>query len=212
MAVWGFIELADDAPDGDFLPFENRLMQSMRVDGQPLGPPGTVGVVRDISALGGAMVITLMTLLLIGYLCLSRRFRTAALIAVATAGGQALNLILKHAFARERPEATLHLVEVQSASFPSGHSMAGSIFYLTIGALLARTAQRRREKTYLMCAAVLITFLIGFSRVYLGVHYPTDVLAGWSAGAAWAMLCWFVADWLARRGTLKTDLAGNDAP
>jgi undecaprenyl-diphosphatase len=83
--------------------------------------------------------------------------------------------------------------------------MASSIFYLTMGVLLARTAQRRREKAYFVGSALLITFLIGFSRVYLGVHYPTDVLAGWSAGTAWAMVCWFVADWLGRRGKLRKE-------
>ena len=83
--------------------------------------------------------------------------------------------------------------------------MASSIFYLTLGALLARTARRRREKIYFVCSGILLTSLIGFSRVYLGVHYPTDVLAGWSAGTAWALLCWFVADWLGRRGKLREE-------
>ncbi|MGH7944300.1 MAG: phosphatase PAP2 family protein [Opitutaceae bacterium] len=205
LAVGVFLELADDAPEGDYLPIESKIMQGLRDAGQPLGPAGTAAVIRDITAMGSAVVLIIMTLLVLGYLCMSGRLRVAALIAVATAGGQALNLILKHAFARERPDAALHLVEVTSTSFPSGHSMASSIFYLTIGALLARTAKRRREKSYFVGSAMLITFLIGVSRVYLGVHYPTDVLAGWSAGAAWAMVCWFFADWLGRRGKLRED-------
>ena len=200
-----FLELADDAPEGDYLPIENRIMQAMRDGGAPLGPPGTPAVVRDITALGSAVVLIIMTLLILGFLWISGRVRIAAMIAVATVGGQALNLGLKHAFARERPDAALHLVEVSSTSFPSGHSMASSIFYLTMGVLLARTASRRREKTYFVGAAILITFLIGFSRVYLGVHYPTDVVAGWSAGTAWALICWFVADWLGRRGDLRQE-------
>jgi undecaprenyl-diphosphatase len=204
-AVSLFLELADDAPEGDYLPIETKIMQAMRSAGQPLGPAGTAAVVRDITSLGSAVVLIIMTLLVLVYLAMSGRWRVAGLIALATAGGQVLNLGLKHAFARERPDAALHLVEVTSTSFPSGHSMASSIFYLTIGALLARTANRRREKTYFVGSAVLITFLIGFSRVYLGVHYPTDVLAGWSAGTAWAMVCWFVVDWLARRGELRKD-------
>jgi undecaprenyl-diphosphatase len=205
LAVGVFLELADDAPEGDYLPIENRIMQAMRAGDQPLGPAGTAAVFRDITALGGAVVLIIMTLLILGYLWMSGRFRVAALITVAIAGGQALNLGLKHSFARERPDAALHLVDVRSSSFPSGHSMASSIFYLTMGALLARTAKRRREKTYFVCSALLLTFLIGFSRVYLGVHYPTDVLAGWSAGTAWALVCWFVADWLGRRGKLRED-------
>jgi undecaprenyl-diphosphatase len=205
VAVGIFIELADDAPEGDYLPIETRFMQALRHEGHPLGPVGTAAVIRDITALGSAVVLIVLTLLILGYLCMSGRWRIAGLIAVATAGGQTLNLILKNSFARARPDAALHLVEVTSTSFPSGHSMASSIFYLTMGALLARTAQRRREKTYFVSAALFITFLIGFSRVYLGVHYPTDVLAGWSAGTAWAMICWFVADWLGRRGKLRKD-------
>lgn len=205
LAVWGFARLADNAPDGAYLELENRVMQAMRHDGHPIGGALLADGMRDLTALGGAVVIVLMTLLILGYLCLCRRYRVALLIAVATAGGQGLNATLKYGFARERPEATLHLVEVRSPSFPSGHSMAASIFYITSGALLARTAKRRREKFYLMASALLLTFAVGFSRVYLGVHYPTDVLAGWCAGAAWAILCWFFADWLARRGALRAE-------
>lgn len=203
--LWMFIQLADDAPEGDYLVLENRIMQSMRVDGAPIGGPAAVSAMRDVTALGGAVVIVAMTVLILGHQCISKRYRIALLIAAATAGGQALNATLKHVFARERPEATLHLVEVRSPSFPSGHSMAASIFYLTIGALLARTAKRRLEKSYIMGAAVLVTVAVGFSRVYLGVHYPTDVLAGWCAGGAWAILCWFFVDWLARRGSLREE-------
>ena len=205
LAIGVFIELADDAPEGDYLPTEMKIMEAMRRGGQPWGPAGTASVVRDITALGSAMVLSLLTVLILGYLWMSGRLRVAALITVATAGGQALNLLLKNSFSRARPDSALHLVEVTSSSFPSGHTMASSIFYLTMGALLARMAKRRREKAYFVGAALLMTFMIGFSRVYLGVHFPTDVLAGWSAGTAWALLCWFVADWLGRRGKLRED-------
>jgi undecaprenyl-diphosphatase len=200
-----FLALANGAPGGDYLPLETKIMEAMRRGGAPLGGAGTAAIVRDITALGSAVVLVLLILLILGFLLMSGRLRVAALLAIATAGGQALNLGLKNSFARARPDSALHLVEETSTSFPSGHSMASSIFYLTIGALLARTASRRREKTYFVSAALLITFLIGFSRVYLGVHYPTDVLAGWSAGTAWALACWFVADWLGRRGKLRAD-------
>jgi undecaprenyl-diphosphatase len=149
------------------------------------------------------MVIILLTLLILGYLVLTKRLATAVLLVVATAGGQVMNVSLKHLFGRARPEATLHLVEVRSPSFPSGHSMAASIFYLTTGALLTQTTRRRREKIYLLSAALAITALIGFSRVFLGVHYPTDVLAGWAGGTAWAIVCWAAARWLRRHGQLE---------
>ncbi len=125
------------------------------------------------------------------------------LVVVATAGGGLLNEVLKWWFARKRPEIVPHLVSVGSASFPSGHSMLALVTYLTLGALLARFASRRRSRTYCIVVSLLLALLVGLSRVYLGVHYPTDVLAGWSAGLAWALPCWLVARYLQYRGSVK---------
>jgi undecaprenyl-diphosphatase len=88
--------------------------------------------------------------------------------------------------------------------------MLSATIYLTIGVLLARTSDQRRIKVYIVGCAVGMTLLIGLSRLYLGVHWPTDVLAGWSLGSAWAMLCWLVARWLQRRGDVETP-AGEPA-
>lgn len=200
-----FVHLADDAPEGDYLVLENKIMQALRnpATGGPLGPAWVPSAVRDLTALGSAPVLIILAGLILGHLCLTRRFNAAVLLAAAIAGGQALNSGFKYLFARERPDATLHLVEVRSPSFPSGHSMAGSIFYLTTGALLAQTMRRRREKIYVIAASLLLTGLVGFSRVYLGVHYPTDVIAGWAAGTAWALLCWAWARRMRRRGQLE---------
>jgi undecaprenyl-diphosphatase len=205
LAVLVFAGLAHAVSDGEAIAWENAFMRALRTDNGPIGPPGFEGVVRDVTAMGSAVVIVTMTVLMLGALCLQGRYRIAILIGVATAGGQALNAALKNTFRRMRPEETLHLVEVQSSSFPSGHAMAASIFYLTIGALLARTARRRLEKLYFINAAVLLTAMIAFSRVYLGVHYPTDVLAGWAAGVAWAIACWFVTDRVGRSGALRPE-------
>lgn len=195
-----FLHLAMAAPQGAYLDLERAIMYGLRQPGTdvPAGPSWIPEAIRDITALGSAMVIILLTLVIIGYLLLMRRFTTVVLLIVATAGGQAVNFALKHHFRRERPEAALHLVEIRSPSFPSGHSMAASIFYLTTGALLTQAARRRREKIYLLWSALTLTALIGLSRIYLGVHYPTDVLAGWCAGFAWAILCWAVARWIRR--------------
>lgn len=205
MAIASFVGLAWMVGNGTHLVAENAIMRSLRHDGLPIGPQGFADVMRDLTALGSAAVLSTLTVLIIGYLALCGRYRIAVLVFVAAVGGQLVNHILKNGFDRARPAAELRLVTVRSSSFPSGHAMAASIFYLTMGALLARTSRRRREKIFVMAAAMVMSGLVGFSRVYLGVHYPTDVLAGWMAGAAWALSCWIIADWLGRHGALRQE-------
>jgi predicted PurR-regulated permease PerM len=175
MALYGWI--AYEVAQGEHVALENAVMQALRREGVPIGPAGFESVMRDVTALGSAFVIVTMTLFMTGFLLMQGKRRVALLIVAATAGGQLANHLLKNATDRARPDAALHRVEVRSASFPSGHAMGASVFYITVGALLARTATRPREKVYLLGAALLLTAAIGFSRVYLGVHYPSDVLA-----------------------------------
>lgn len=172
---------------------------------KPIGPWWSASAARDITALGGATVLALVTALVVGYLLLRRAYRTVLLVLAATVGGQLLSTGLKQFIARPRPSVVPHLTEVASASFPSGHSMLSSVVYLTLGTLLARTVAPRREKVYFVAASLLLAVLIGLSRVYLGVHYPTDVLAGWCAGIAWALFCWMAAAWLQNRGKLRAE-------
>lgn len=215
-SVWTFVELADDAPEGDYLEWENRILLASRHPDEPargLGPWWVPEMARDLTAIGSAAVLTLVTVIIVGLLLMRQRARAALLILAASAGGYAVSTGLKEWFARDRPDVVPHLVEEVSASFPSGHSMVSSAVYLTLGVLLGQTVARRREKIYFIGAALLLTGLVGASRVYLGVHYPTDVLAGWAAGTAWALLCWGMACWLQRRGTIRTQAqAEHDAP
>jgi undecaprenyl-diphosphatase len=125
------------------------------------------------------------------------------LLLAATVGGILLNDVLKGLFGRPRPDTALHLTEVRSLSFPSGHAMESAIIYLTLAALMARLVQGRTLRLYVLAVAALVTLLVGLSRVYLGVHYPSDVLAGWTAGLAWALLCWTTASYLQRRGSVE---------
>jgi undecaprenyl-diphosphatase len=125
------------------------------------------------------------------------------LVLIATLGGWGLGLLLKAVFGRPRPSVIPHLVEVQSLSFPSGHAMMSAVVYLTLAALLAQLSAQWAQRVYILAVGLLLTLLVGLSRVYLGVHYPTDVLAGWSAGLAWAILCWLVGRWLQRRGIVE---------
>jgi len=148
-------------------------------------------------------VLTLVTLSGAGYLLMRRHRRMLALLAAVSLGGLALSIAMKALFARPRPEFMSNMEHVVSHSFPSGHSMLSAVVYLTLGALLARTSPDLRDKIYFLTTALLLTLLVGISRVYLGVHYPTDVLAGWSAGLVWALTCWLIAYFLQKTGVIE---------
>ena len=110
-----------------------------------------------------------------------------------------LNSALKYFYGRERPDVAFRWIEIDSPSFPSGHATSSAVIYLTLAVLLARLAEKNGEKAYIVGAALTLSFLVGVTRVYLGVHYPTDVIAGWAVGIAWALFCWFAARAIGRR-------------
>ena len=199
LCLWMFVEIAEEVGEGDHVGFEARIMKSMRQPDHPellRGPERLAVAARDVTALGGATATLLMIGLTLGYLLLNSRFVVAVFISVSVGGGFLLSLALKHFFTRTRPEIVPHLMPELSSSFPSGHSMSSAVVYITLGALLARAAPRWLDKVYLVGAALLVSGLIGVSRVAMGVHYPTDVLAGWVAGTGWALICWTMAYWL----------------
>ena len=153
----------------------------------------------DVTALGSVTVLSLVVLFVAGLFAALRRWREAGMLVLAAGGGVALSQALKALFGRARPDAALQLVDAINASFPSGHAMLSAVVWLTLGALTARFVQRRRVKVFALAGAALVTVLVGISRVYLGVHWPSDVLAGWSLGAAWALAWWLAAQALDRR-------------
>jgi undecaprenyl-diphosphatase len=205
--VWAFAKLASDVKEGETYSFDRRILLSMRHPGDltPLGSPAIQEAVRDVSALGGVSLLGLVTMIAVGFLVLDGRSHMAYFAAGSVTGGMIAAELLKDVFQRPRPEIVPHVAYAASTSFPSGHSMMSAVTYLTLGALLARSQERRRLKAYFLLLAALLTFLVGVSRVYLGVHWPTDVLAGWMAGAVWALLCWLVARWLQSRKTLERE-------
>lgn len=210
----GFVALAGEVSEGETRAFDEALLLALRTPGDrsdPLGPGWFEEMMRDFSALGGHALLGLLTLWILGYLAIQRQYRAACLVLASVVGAMALSTVLKLGFQRPRPDLVPHGSIVYTASFPSGHSMLSASVYLTLGALLVRLQPRRRLKLYVMSLAALLTLLVGVSRVYLGVHWPTDVLAGWTAGAAWALSCWLVALILKRRGRLETSAAPTEA-
>jgi undecaprenyl-diphosphatase len=213
-ALLGFMLLMNAVVAGHTHAFDEALLRALRTPNDPsdpLGPWWVELMFQDITALGGTTVLTLITVAVVGYLVIDRKRAAAALVLGSVGGGVLLASLVKNLIARPRPELVAHMVEVRTLSFPSGHAMLSAVTFLTLGALLARVQPRRRLKAYLLGVAVVLTVLVGISRVYLGVHWPTDVLAGWCAGAAWAILCWLVALWLQRRGQVEQDApSAND--
>lgn len=199
--LWIFLEVAEAVREEEVRTVDRAVLLAVRDPAdpaEPLGPRWLEEMGRDLTALGGTAVLTLVSAAAALFLWMARRPRSVALLLVAIAGGQVLSLLLKHGYARPRPDLVPHGSYVYTASFPSGHSMMSAVVYLTLGALLARVLPRRRMKLLVMACALGATALTGVSRVYLGVHWPTDVVAGWALGASWAVACWLAADLLDR--------------
>jgi undecaprenyl-diphosphatase len=211
--LFAFARIMDEALEGDAHAFDEAILLALRRPGDlanPLGPAWLEIVIRDFTALGSHAVLGLIGLVALGYILLLRKWLSAALLVVSFGGGLALNSLLKLGFDRPRPDLVSHLVETHSASFPSGHAMLAAVCYLTLGALLAGVTHGRRLKAYILGVAIALTLLVGGSRIYLGVHWPTDVLAGWCLGAAWAMGCWLVLRaWVAWQGSRRPDPAAR---
>ena len=202
----GVGNLASEVVGGDTLAFDRWLIAGLRDPaGSPIGPAWLTKTMVDLTALGGGPFLTLLTLAAAGFLLAARKWGMAVFVVIAIAGGALAGNLLKWIFVRARPDLVPHLVSVDSASFPSAHAMNSAVTFLTLGVLLSRTQKERRLKAYLMATAIVLTLIVGFSRVYLGVHWPTDVVAGWAFGAAWAILCSLVAARLQRRRTIERE-------
>ena len=204
VAVGGlcFVAIADRVVDRDSQAFDEYVLRSLRRDSDlrvPIGPSWVAAAARDISALGGATVLVLVTVGAAGFLYCMGKHRAMWLLVGATVGGSVIIVGLKELFARSRPTVVAHLEIVTSPSFPSGHSMLSTVVYLTIGAMTARVLAPLAARVYVTTASVVLALLVGVSRAFLGVHYPTDILGGWAAGLAWALFCWLAVALLPRR-------------
>ncbi|MCO6043606.1 phosphatase PAP2 family protein [Aeoliella sp. ICT_H6.2] len=206
LAIWAFVELADEVAEGDLEKFDRAVLLSLREGNDadnPLGPSWLEEAMRDVTALGSVAVLSGVTVAACGFLWLQGKHSAVLYVLVAVVGALVLSSTFKWFYARPRPDLFPHGDKVYTASFPSGHSSMSAAVYLTLGALLARYQEKRKLRVYLVAIAVVLTISVGVSRVYLSVHWPTDVLAGWTLGAAWALACWVVAYWLERRGMIE---------
>lgn len=194
--VFVFISLAGEVMEGDTQALDVQILRSLRDahnPSKPIGPDWIEFALLDLTALGGPTVLGLVVCAVAGFLLLQARYRTTLVVLITSMTGAALGVTMKNLFMRPRPSIVPHLREVVSSSFPSGHAMDSAIIYLTLGAMLMQAAERRLTKAYCLTVAFGLTLLVGISRVFLGVHYPTDVLGGWIFGFIWASICWLIA-------------------
>jgi undecaprenyl-diphosphatase len=191
-----FLQVSDEVAEGDTHAFDLAVLKALRLPGDPnslIGPKWLHLAATDVTALGSVTVLGLIVLLAVAFLASLRRWSEALVVLVGAGGGVAISQGLKQLFGRERPDLVYRAVEAANPSFPSGHAMLSAVVFLTLGALAARFATLRRVKALALGSGVLLSLLVGASRIYLGVHWTSDVLGGWSLGAAWAMACWLAA-------------------
>ena len=209
--IWTFGAIAEEVVEGDTHRLDMAILMALRTPGNPtdlIGPPWAEEMMRDLTALGSYAFVTLVVVAATGYLLLVRKRALAVLMVVAVAGGMLISNLLKSGFDRPRPDLE-HAARVFTPSVPSGHAMLSAVTFLTLGALLTRVNVDWRAKLYFLAVAVLLTIIIGISRIYLGVHYPSDVIAGWCVGSAWALLCWAAALWLQARGRVEAPASAS---
>lgn len=199
--------------EGDTHRLDMAVLMALRTSGDPtdlIGPHWFEEAMRDLTALGSYTFIIIVLAAAIGYLLLVRKPAMAIFMLAAVFGGVLISNLLKIGFDRPRPDLE-QAARVFTPSFPSGHAMLSAVTFLTLGALLTRANVEWREKLYFLALAVLLTIIVGLSRIYLGVHYPSDVIAGWCVGSAWALLCWAVALWLQARGNVEPPASHSNA-
>ncbi len=202
LLLLAFLELGEGP-----ISLDERILRALRDPVDPsigIGPEGFEGTMRDITALGSGTFAVLISVALVGWLLLTGRPGAALFVTIAMFGAWGLNELLKETFARERPTIVPHLMGASDPSYPSGHTMISAVLYPTMAELFGRLVDQRKLRFYLMGMAITVALLVAFSRVYLGVHYLSDVLGGLSMGFAWALVCGIVARVLQRHRVFRS--------
>jgi len=203
---WVFLRLVGKVKGGATKELDEKILRMLRQRDNPTlprGPKWLPQASQDITSLGSGTNLTIASSIAVGFLCLQRRIRAAGFLIVSLGSGLMFCYLLKNFFLRERPKVVPHLAHFDVGSFPSGHSMGAAIVYLTLGGILSRQTRRLLKKAYFLSVALVLTVLVGISRVYLGVHFPSDILAGWAVGSLWSTMCTQIARWLQREGTVE---------
>jgi len=204
--AWLLVKSVPRIYKGRLEAIDNAMLRALRRPENlsiPIGPKWMPQAVKDVTALGSGTNLAIATGILAGFLCLHRRFRATGFLLSSLGSGLLLCQSFKGLFARRRPTAVPHLAHFDPASFPSGHSMGAALVYLTSGGIISRQVTGKMAKTYFLSTAVALAVIVGVSRVYLGVHYPSDVLAGWAAGSLWSGACAQAARWLQHQGGVE---------
>ena len=192
-ALWAFLALGGEMAEGETAGVDRSLILMLRTPGDlsdPIGPRNIEEAVRDLTALGGTTVVVLVTGVGVLAFAFHRKYRHALVLAGAVLLAWISSDAGKALYHRPRPDLVPHGAFVYSGSFPSGHSTLSAATYLTLAMLVASLETRRRTKALAYSLAAALVVAVGFSRVYLGVHWPSDVLAGWCLGSIWALAAW----------------------
>jgi len=206
LLIFAFFNIADEVVSGDLQALDEEIILLFRAATDltdPLGPKWFEEMMRDVTGLGGVGILTFITIASFGYLNFEHKYRVALLLIVSIGTGILLSFLLKNGFDRPRPELVPHESYVYTSSFPSGHSMMSAIVYLTLATFLAQVQQRKRVKAYIFSIALIITISVGVSRIYLGVHWPSDVVAGWLAGIFWSLIFFVIGTYLNLIGAVE---------
>jgi undecaprenyl-diphosphatase len=213
LLILSFTLLASEVVEGGTRTFDERVLLSFRTQGDPSRPIGASWLkdaMRDVTALGSTVVLAIIVASVVGFLLVSQMPHAAIMVLLSVLSGVLLSNSLKAGFSRPRPDLVPQDMVIYTASFPSGHTTLSAVVYLTLGALLCRTQSSRAAKAYILGVAAVLTLIVGISRVYLGVHWPTDVVAGWLLGSCWALMCWFVMLWLQARGDVEPERSSQN--
>ncbi len=192
-APWFFLAIADEVGEGETDLVDRNLLLALRTPGapgDPIGPLWFEEAMRDITALGGFTILTITTIVAVLLLIFHDRRREALIFAATVILAQISSELLKALYDRPRPSLVTHGSIVYSQSFPSGHSTLAAATFFTLATVVASVETKTRTKVLIFVLAILFVVSVGLSRVYLGVHWPTDVLGGWALGASWALVAW----------------------